>query len=89
VKSAHEIVSVGIDIGTTTTQVIFSELSLVEIERAGQSPRFDITDSKVLFASDIVFTPLLDAETIDADRLAGILKQEYLRAGITPDQVET
>jgi ethanolamine utilization protein EutA len=89
VKSAHEIVSVGIDIGTTTTQVIFSELSLVEIARAGQIPRVDITDRKVLFASDIVFTPLLDAETIDADRLAGILKQEYLRAGITPDQVET
>jgi len=89
VKSAHEIVSVGIDIGTTTTQVIFSELSLVEIARAGQIPRVDIIDRKVLYESEIVFTPLQDSETIDADRLAGILKQEYSRAGISPDQVET
>ena len=89
VNSAHDIVSVGIDIGTTTTQVIFSELSLVEIARAGQIPRVDITNRKVLYESEIVFTPLLDVETIDADRLAKILKQEYIRAGISPDQVET
>jgi len=89
VKSSHNIVSVGIDIGTTTTQVIFSELSLVEIARAGQIPRVDITNRRVLYESEIVFTPLLDEETIDADQLAKILKQEYSRAGIVPDQIET
>ncbi len=88
-KSSHDIVSVGVDIGTTTTQIIFSELSLVEIARAGQIPRVDIIDRKVLYESEIVFTPLEDAETIDAVRLADFLKQEYSKAGISPDQVET
>lgn len=88
-KSAHDIVSVGIDIGTTTTQVIFSELSLVEIARAGQIPRVDIINRKVLYESEIVFTPLVDAETIDSVRLADFLKKEYAKADISPAQVET
>lgn len=88
-SGARQMVSVGIDIGTTTTQVIFSQLTLLEIARAGQIPRVDISERRVLSESEIVFTPLLDAETIDAERLAGILRQEYARAGIRPEQVET
>jgi len=89
VKNAHNMISVGIDIGTTTTQVIFSELSLVEIARAGQIPRVDIINRKVLYESEIVFTPLLDNETIDALQLAEFLKKEYGKAGVLPSQVET
>lgn len=88
-SSARQMVSVGIDIGTTTTQIIFSQLTLIEIARAGQIPRVDIADRRVLYESEIVFTPLLDAETIDAGRLAGLLRQEYARADIRPEQVET
>jgi ethanolamine utilization protein EutA len=87
--NARTMVSVGIDIGTTTTQVVFSELSLVAMARPGQIPRMDITERKVLHESEIVFTPLLDAETIDADSLAAIIRGEYQAAGISPAQVET
>jgi ethanolamine utilization protein EutA len=82
-------ISVGIDIGTTTTQVVFSELNLVEVARAGQIPRIDIADRRVLHESEIVFTPLLDSETIDADALSAIIKAEYGKAGISPGDVET
>lgn len=85
----REIVSVGIDIGTTTTQVVFSNLSLVQVSRAGQIPHVDIQNRKVVHESEIVFTPLFDAETIDAGRLADIIRNEYQRAGILPEQVET
>lgn len=85
----REMVSVGIDIGTTTTQIIFSQLTLVDVARPGQIPRIDITTRKVLYESEIVFTPLLDGETIDAARLADIIRREYSRAGITPQQTET
>ena len=64
--TTRRMISVGIDIGTTTTQLVFSELTLVDVARAGQIPRIDIADRTVLHTSDIVFTPLLDAETIDA-----------------------
>ncbi len=87
--NTRDMVSVGIDIGTTTTQVIFSQLTLVDVARAGQIPRIDIADRKVLYKSEIVFTPLLDAETIDAARLASIVKTVYKRAGVLPAQVET
>ncbi|MDR3574888.1 MAG: ethanolamine ammonia-lyase reactivating factor EutA [Anaerolineaceae bacterium] len=86
---SRDMVSVGIDIGTTTTQIIFSKLTLVDVSRAGQIPRIDITARKILYKSDIVFTPLLDEETIDAHRLADILNREYGNAGINPSQIET
>jgi ethanolamine utilization protein EutA len=87
--TSRRMVSVGIDIGTTTTQLVFSELTLVDVARAGQIPRIDIAGRAVLHTSEIVFTPLLDPETIDAEALAGILRTEYQRAGIVPAQVET
>ena len=47
-EEPRRMISVGIDIGTTTTQVVFSELNLVEVARAGQIPRIDIADRRVL-----------------------------------------
>ena len=85
----RRMISVGIDIGTTTTQVVFSELNLVEVARAGQIPRIDIADRRVLHESEIVFTPLVDSETIDAEALSAFIKAEYGRAGIAPGEVET
>ena len=86
---SRRMISVGIDVGTTTTQVVFSELSLVQVARAGQIPRIDISDRTVLYQSDIVFTPLLDAQTIDADALSAIIRAQYDKAGLAPSQVET
>jgi len=85
----RRMVSVGIDIGTTTTQLVFSELTLADVARPGQIPRIDIAGRTVLHSSEIVFTPLVDAETIDPEALAAFLRAEYQRAGLTPAQVET
>ncbi|GAB1484162.1 hypothetical protein MASR2M78_29790 [Treponema sp.] len=88
-ETPRRMVSVGIDVGTTTTQLVFSELALVAIARAGQIPRLDIADRSVLYESDIVLTPFSDRENIDAEALSAILRTEYQRAGISPAQVET
>ena len=66
---SRDLLSVGVDVGTTTTQIIFSRLNLQDVSRPGQIPRINITDRKVIYQSPIVFTPLIDFETIDADRL--------------------
>jgi ethanolamine utilization protein EutA len=76
-------------VGTTTTQLIFSRLNLQDVSRPGQIPRINITDRKVIYQSPIVFTPLLDFETIDADKLNEIVRREYSAAGVDPSQVET
>ena len=88
-SDSRALLSVGLDVGTTTTQVIFSRLNLQDVARAGQIPRINITDRKVIYQSPIVFTPLIDAETIDADKLNEIVRGEYASAGIDPSQVET
>jgi ethanolamine utilization protein EutA len=86
---SHDLLSVGVDVGTTTTQIIFSRLNLQDVSRPGQIPRINITDRKVIYQSPIVFTPLIDFETIDADKLNEIVRREYSAAGVDPSQVET
>jgi ethanolamine utilization protein EutA len=86
---SRALLSVGVDVGTTTTQIIFSRLNLQDVSRAGQIPRINITDRKVIYQSPIVFTPLIDTETIDADKLNQIVRSEYVNAGVDPSQVET
>lgn len=85
----QSLLSVGIDVGTTTTQVVFSRLKLANVARTGLIPRVSITDREILYQSPIIFTPLLDEETIDAERLHKIVRQEYAAAGVDPAQVET
>jgi ethanolamine utilization protein EutA len=86
---SRALLSVGVDVGTTTTQIVFSRLNLQDVSRAGQIPRINITDRKVIYQSPIVFTPLIDTETIDADKLNQIVRSEYVNAGVDPGQVET
>src|SRR5574342_81229 len=88
-SDSRDLLSVGVDVGTTTTQIVFSRLNLQDVSRPGQIPRINITDRKVIYQSPIVFTPLIDAETVDADKLKEIVLHEYALAGVDPKQVET
>jgi ethanolamine utilization protein EutA len=86
---SRDLLSVGVDVGTTTTQIIFSRINLQDVSRPGQIPRINITDRKVIYQSPIVFTPLKDFETIDADKLNEIVRREYSAANVNPKDVET
>jgi ethanolamine utilization protein EutA len=85
----RSLLSVGIDVGTTTTQLVFSRLTLQDTARPGQIPRIGITDKAVIYQSPIVLTPLADRETVDAARLTEIARREYAAAGVDASQVET
>ena len=86
---SRDLLSVGVDVGTTTTQIIFSRINLQDVSRPGQIPRINITDRKVIYQSPIVFTPLKDFDTIDADKLNEIVRREYEAANVNPKDVET
>src|ERR1044071_7035915 len=88
-SDSRDLLSVGVDVGTTTTQIIFSRLNLQDVSRPGQIPRINITDRKVIYQSPIVFTPLKDFDTIDADKLNEIVRREYSAANVNPKDVET
>ena len=88
-SDSRALLSVGVDVGTTTTQIIFSRLGLTDVARPGQIPRINISSREVLYQSPIVLTPLKDYETVDADRLHEIVRREYAAANVDPKQVET
>ena len=81
--------SVGLDVGTTTTQLIVSELKAENKASAFSVPEMEITSRKILYQSPVRFTPLLSGELVDGDKLRNLVKTEYEKAGITPQAVDT
>jgi ethanolamine utilization protein EutA len=88
-RTTREMLSVGIDVGTTTTQVVFSRLKVRNTARPGLVPRIEIDARAVEHVGAIAFTPLLGPDEIDADSLLQLVHQEYVAAGIDPMDVET
>ncbi len=81
--------SVGIDIGTATSQIIFSRLVL---RRLGQelSSRFVVTERKTLYLSPVQFTPYTDGrERIDDQALRLLVDDAYQHAGLSAQEVDT
>ena len=83
------ILSVGIDLGTTTTQMIVSRLQVENTAAAFSVPRMEIREREILYRGDIHFTPLLSADTIDAAAIRSLIEKEYEKANITPQSVQT
>lgn len=83
------ILSVGIDLGTTTTQMIVSRLTVENTASAFSVPHMEISDREILYRSRIRFTPLLSDTVLDADRIKTIISEEYEMAGISPSDVQT
>lgn len=87
--SVREIRSVGIDIGTTTTQVIFSCLELVNRAAASQVPRYEFSRRDITYESPVVFTPVDHEGHIHQAELAAFIDGQYRAAGMTRDTVES
>ena len=85
----QRITSVGIDIGTTTTQLVISQLTIENTASGTLVPRMEITDKEVIHRSQIYFTPLLDHDLINAVAVSKIVETEYQVAGLTPDMIDT
>ena len=83
----EQLLSVGIDIGTSTTQCVFSQLTLSNTASSFSVPRIRITDKKVLYRAPTVLTPLLSADTIDASALERIIRRDYEAAAISPADI--
>ena len=86
---SETLLSVGIDIGTSTTQLILSRLTLANRANPFSVPRIAIEDREVLYRSGIHFTPLLSDTVIDAEGVRTIVAEEYRKSGFAPEQVDT
>lgn len=79
--------SVGIDIGSSGTQVIFSRIKL---RRMGEelSSRYFVVSRETLFQSPVSLTPYKSEELIDEAELASIIDQAFAEAGLHPDDID-
>ncbi|MDR1051472.1 MAG: ethanolamine ammonia-lyase reactivating factor EutA [Deltaproteobacteria bacterium] len=84
---AESLTSVGIDLGTTTTQVVFSRLTVENTAGAASVPRVQIVEKKIIHQGGIHFTPLLGPSVIDAEGVLALVEGEYRDAGLKPSDV--
>jgi len=80
--------SVGIDIGSAGTQIIFSRINL---RRLGEdlSSRYHVVSRETLFQSPVALTPYQNEERIDEAKLGAIIDDAYNAAKIHPDDIDT
>src|SRR5262245_18163967 len=82
------LVTVGIDIGSAGTQVIFSRINL---RRYGEdlTSRYYVVSRETLFQSPVALTPYASDERIDDAALGRIIDQAYDDASLHPDDIDT
>jgi ethanolamine utilization protein EutA len=79
-----ELTSVGVDIGSSTSHLVFSRLELEQ-----RDSRYIVKNREVLYESDILLTPYIDENTIDSDALGRFIAEQYEAVGIDPNQIDT
>ncbi len=84
-----ELLSVGLDVGTTTTQLVVSELTVENRGSAFSVPEMVIADRAVRYRSPVIFTPQLTGQLVDGQAIAQWVSEQYTAAGITKSQVDT
>jgi ethanolamine utilization protein EutA len=82
------LVTVGIDIGSSGTQVIFSRINL---RRYGEdlTSRYYVVSRETLFQSPVALTPYASDLRIDENALGGIIDAAYAAAQLKPQDIDT
>lgn len=88
-REAEQMISAGIDIGTSTTKLIISRFSLLNTAGSSHVPRIEIVDKEIIHKSPIYRTPLMQGDAIDIAAVFALVRAEYERAGIQERDVET
>ena len=85
-----DVTSVGIDIGSSTSHLVFSKLTLKrETSFFNMSNRFVLANREIIYEGNIIFTPLIDRYTIDIEAIIKFCEEEYKKAGIKREKVDT
>jgi len=83
-----ELKTVGIDIGSSTSHLLFARVVL-QRQTQDLSSRFVVIERQVTWRSPIMLTPFSDDGTIDAHRLGHFTEDRYAEAGVTRDEIDT
>ena len=86
---SESLLSVGIDVGTTSTQLVVSRLRVENRASGFAVPEMVITDREVLYRSPVHFTPLSEGKLVDGGKIRSLVEEEYKKAGILRMEVDT
>src|SRR5579871_6227604 len=78
------VLSVGVDIGSSTSHLVFSRIVLERLDS-----RYVVTERETFYASDILLTPYSAENTIDATALGAFIRKEYADAKVEPGEIDT
>jgi ethanolamine utilization protein EutA len=84
----RELTSVGVDIGSSTSHIVFSKIVL-EKDTMSRSEKFHIVERRVLHSGPIHLTPFKDSRNIDFERLRDMLLEDYRNAGMKVSDIDT
>ena len=85
----ESLLSIGLDVGTTSTQLIVSRLTISNRASSFAVPEMEIADRQILYRSPVHFTPLLEGNLVDGDKIRTLVEEEYKNAGISRSDVDT
>ncbi len=86
--SRTHLTSIGVDIGSSTSHVVFSRITL-ERDMSSRTEKFRITKREIIHSGPVHLTPFKDKVTIDYDALRNLLLSDYAAAGLEIDSVDT
>ena len=86
---SETLLSVGLDVGTTSTQLVVSRLWVENRASGFAVPEMEISRREILYKSPVYFTPLLEGKLVDGSQIRRIVEEEYHKAGISREQVDT
>ncbi|HXF54331.1 MAG TPA: ethanolamine ammonia-lyase reactivating factor EutA [Hyphomicrobiaceae bacterium] len=83
-----ELKTVGIDIGSSTSHLMFAKVTL-QRQTQGLSSRFVVVEREIIWRSPIMLTPFLTDGTIDAGALDRFIGHCYRSAGLQRSDIDT
>jgi ethanolamine utilization protein EutA len=78
------VLSVGVDIGSSTSHLVFSRIVLERLDS-----RYVVSLRETFHQSDILLTPYSAAEEIDAHALGAFIQRQYELANVEPEEIDT
>ena len=87
-QESVELNTVGIDIGSSTSHLLFAKVTL-QRQSQGLSSRFVVTNREVIWRSPIMLTPFVSDGTIDAHALDHFIHDAYKQAGMKRADVDS
>ena len=83
-----KLTTVGIDIGSSTSHLMFAK---VHLQRKTQmlSSQFVVVAREIIWRSPILLTPFLPDNTIDADRLRVFIEDAYRESGLAASDIDS